>query len=108
MKKIALLAMLCVFSIAGVQSAQAVEGDSVDFKNRPQFERKHDFQNFENNKPTDKEFVKHQKQMKKDHEKWDKQKKKDWEKHQKQKAKNRKSYGKQYRYFLQHHRDQHD
>ena len=99
MKKIALLAMLCVFSIVGVQSAQAVEGDSVDLKNRPQFERKQDFQKFENNKQTDKEFKKHQKEMKKDHEQWQKEKKKNWEKRQKVKEKNRKQWEKKHKKY---------
>ena len=48
MKKIALLAMLCVFSIAGIQSAQAVEKKDFDVKNRPQMERKHEHYKFEN------------------------------------------------------------
>ena len=42
MKKIALLAMLCVFTIAGIQSAQAVEDKDYNVKHRPHMERKHE------------------------------------------------------------------
>ena len=56
MKKIALLAMLCVFSIVGVQSAQAAEEQNFDVKNRPQFERQQDFNRYEKGKLSDKEI----------------------------------------------------
>ena len=94
MKKIALLAMLCVFSIAGIQSAQAVEETTKDIKAKPQIERKHDFKKIENNKQTDKEIKKKQEQMKKDHEKWQKEKKKNIEKRHKLIEKNKKQWEK--------------
>ena len=93
MKKIALLAMLFVFSIVGVQSAQAAEEQTFDVKNRPQFERQQDFNRYEKGKLSYKEIEKRKKEMKKDHEKWDKQKKKDLEKNKKQWEKDRKKYG---------------
>lgn len=95
MKKIALLAMLCVFSIVGAQSVQAVEDKNIDVKSHPQMERRHEHYKFENEGLTKKEIEK----RKKEHKKWEEQKKKDWEKRKKQKEKNKKQWEKNHKKY---------
>lgn len=58
MKKILVLAMLCVFSIVGVQAAEAKTPDK-EMKNRPQIEKKFDKKEKKDFKYEDKKYKKH-------------------------------------------------
>ena len=58
MKKIFVLAMLCVFSIVGVQSAEAKTPDK-EMKNRPQIEKKFEKKQTKDFKVADKKYKKH-------------------------------------------------